>query len=524
LARKERPIDPSEGPLQAFAHDLRGVREQAGNPTYRALATIAGFSASTLSDAAGGMRQPSLEVTLAYVGACGGDAELWQRRWEELNRVLTEQRGGGKASDEAAGTGATEAELAEADGTDQGSGAGARATDARATGDAQPAEDLSPARRTGAEPAPDADTLSATVEYRPDGDSDVVISRGSEVQLRVRWSRRSVTVTVTMVVAACAALGFWLPAKLSTTSRTTASNCGVASSNTPGGEPVRFTGSTKSAGSHIRAGASLNSAMLRAVPLGCSLDFTGYCLGDVIYDSYGGAPDMRWFKVAGGGVISSSLIHGNPPDALAPSSCPDDVPAPTSIALALTPPNADGTVQLHATGPHLGIVGYAARFAAGGNETSPAWHWLGMAYDGVTEFPVTWRLGPVGTGGGAPGSPAAPAGSAPAASSGPANPGGAPAPGSAAVPVVAVACFGGGGPTKTFDARLLPLPQAAGNTPGQPADSAAPADQSATPATPATPATQPAAPAAQPAAPAQLSPAEQSVAESAACSYPQHVG
>lgn len=102
MARKPRPVDPTEGPLQAFAHDLRAVREQAGNPTYRALATLAGFSASTLSDAAGGVRQPSLEVTLAYVGACGGDVELWERRWEELSRELAVRPAGVEAADTAA--------------------------------------------------------------------------------------------------------------------------------------------------------------------------------------------------------------------------------------------------------------------------------------------------------------------------------------------------------------------------------------------------------------------------------------
>ncbi|MFD9130519.1 helix-turn-helix domain-containing protein, partial [Kitasatospora sp. NPDC059571] len=89
MARKPRPIDPTDGPIPAFAFDLRKVREQAGEPTYRALATLAGFSATTLSDAAGGVRLPSLEVTLAYVGACGGDVTAWELRWRELDRELS---------------------------------------------------------------------------------------------------------------------------------------------------------------------------------------------------------------------------------------------------------------------------------------------------------------------------------------------------------------------------------------------------------------------------------------------------
>ncbi|MFF5288645.1 helix-turn-helix domain-containing protein [Paractinoplanes globisporus] len=84
VARRERAVDPLGGPLQAFAYDLRKVRADAGSPTYRALAKVAGYSATTLSEAAGGVRKPSLEVVLAYVGACRGDAELWRTRWEAL--------------------------------------------------------------------------------------------------------------------------------------------------------------------------------------------------------------------------------------------------------------------------------------------------------------------------------------------------------------------------------------------------------------------------------------------------------
>src|SRR3954447_8267661 len=88
VARRERAVDPLEGPLQAFAYDLRKVRADAGNPTYRALAKSAGYSAATLSEAAGGTRKPTLDVVLAYVGACRGDVELWSRRWHELEADL----------------------------------------------------------------------------------------------------------------------------------------------------------------------------------------------------------------------------------------------------------------------------------------------------------------------------------------------------------------------------------------------------------------------------------------------------
>jgi len=81
-------VDPAAGPLQAFAFALRKVRTEAGSPTYRALAKSAGYSAATLSEAAGGTRKPTLDVVLAYVGACRGDVDLWSRRWHELEADL----------------------------------------------------------------------------------------------------------------------------------------------------------------------------------------------------------------------------------------------------------------------------------------------------------------------------------------------------------------------------------------------------------------------------------------------------
>ncbi|MEU6097786.1 DNA-binding protein [Streptomyces sp. NPDC047079] len=47
------------------------------------MAQRGGQGASTLSQAAGGERLPTLPVVLAYVGACGGDPEEWERRWRQ---------------------------------------------------------------------------------------------------------------------------------------------------------------------------------------------------------------------------------------------------------------------------------------------------------------------------------------------------------------------------------------------------------------------------------------------------------
>jgi hypothetical protein len=89
VARPEWPIDPAAGPLQSFAFALRKVRADAGNPTYRALAKSAGYSAATLSEAARGVRRPTLDVVLAYVGACRGDVDEWRRRWADLDALMS---------------------------------------------------------------------------------------------------------------------------------------------------------------------------------------------------------------------------------------------------------------------------------------------------------------------------------------------------------------------------------------------------------------------------------------------------
>ena len=80
--RPERPLDPGDGALSCFARELRQLRAAAGYPSYRDLSRRARFSASVLSAAASGSSLPSLQVTLAYADACGGDLGDWQRRWQ----------------------------------------------------------------------------------------------------------------------------------------------------------------------------------------------------------------------------------------------------------------------------------------------------------------------------------------------------------------------------------------------------------------------------------------------------------
>ncbi|MFI8443566.1 WD40 repeat domain-containing protein [Streptomyces rochei] len=81
VGRRERRLDPEAGPVQRFAAELRALREAAGRPTYRTMADEVPFSVTALSQAAAGRQLPTLAVTLAYVGVCGGDPQEWERRW-----------------------------------------------------------------------------------------------------------------------------------------------------------------------------------------------------------------------------------------------------------------------------------------------------------------------------------------------------------------------------------------------------------------------------------------------------------
>jgi hypothetical protein len=92
VGRTERPLDPAGGPLPSFAWQLRRLRAEAGRPTYRAMAAVTSYSAAALSRAAAGERFPTLEATLAFVRACGGDEAEWRLRWRQAHDVVTPAR------------------------------------------------------------------------------------------------------------------------------------------------------------------------------------------------------------------------------------------------------------------------------------------------------------------------------------------------------------------------------------------------------------------------------------------------
>ncbi|MEU2512763.1 helix-turn-helix domain-containing protein [Streptomyces syringium] len=97
MARPENPIDPT-APYATFAQQLRKLRKSAGSPTYATLAWRTRYSVPALSQAAAGRKLPSLDLTLAYATACGGDREHWTEQW------LIAQHQAGPASPDAPAT------------------------------------------------------------------------------------------------------------------------------------------------------------------------------------------------------------------------------------------------------------------------------------------------------------------------------------------------------------------------------------------------------------------------------------
>jgi len=77
-------LDPGDGPLAAFAADLRALRAAAGSPTYRAMAVRSGVPVGSLARTAGGRVLPGVRLVRAYVLACDGDEPAWIARWRAL--------------------------------------------------------------------------------------------------------------------------------------------------------------------------------------------------------------------------------------------------------------------------------------------------------------------------------------------------------------------------------------------------------------------------------------------------------
>jgi transcriptional regulator with XRE-family HTH domain len=94
MGRRERSLERDGTPLREFAYWVRDLRRAAGL-TYSQISRRTSFSVSALQEAAAGRRLPSIQVTLALVDACGGDAEAWRGYWRGIRRLLDEDRPAG---------------------------------------------------------------------------------------------------------------------------------------------------------------------------------------------------------------------------------------------------------------------------------------------------------------------------------------------------------------------------------------------------------------------------------------------
>ncbi|GAA0409419.1 hypothetical protein Acor_36560 [Acrocarpospora corrugata] len=97
MAREKKAVDPGDGPVAAFAAELRRLRDQAGRPSYRQMGKAGNVSYSRLSEADRGYSLPTLDMVVAYVRGCGGDASAvsaMERRWRETRAAVLAGRDG----------------------------------------------------------------------------------------------------------------------------------------------------------------------------------------------------------------------------------------------------------------------------------------------------------------------------------------------------------------------------------------------------------------------------------------------
>ncbi|WP_192579633.1 NBR1-Ig-like domain-containing protein [Micromonospora sp. AMSO31t] len=79
---------------ETFAEQLRTLRTDVGNPSFRKMAGRSGrISHTTLHEAAAGTRFPSWETTREFVRACEADEAQWRCRWEDAQHPRTAHAG-----------------------------------------------------------------------------------------------------------------------------------------------------------------------------------------------------------------------------------------------------------------------------------------------------------------------------------------------------------------------------------------------------------------------------------------------
>jgi hypothetical protein len=87
MGRPEEPLERDGSPVREFAFWLRDLRRRSGL-TYDQLGKNAHYATSTVQAATAGQRLPTQRVTLAFVQACGGDADEWREYWTQVRRAL----------------------------------------------------------------------------------------------------------------------------------------------------------------------------------------------------------------------------------------------------------------------------------------------------------------------------------------------------------------------------------------------------------------------------------------------------
>lgn len=77
---------PDDGPVAAFAAELRALRVRQGSPSYpEIVARGGGPNVGAVAAILDGKRFPTWEETRALLAACGEDPEPWRERWERAN-------------------------------------------------------------------------------------------------------------------------------------------------------------------------------------------------------------------------------------------------------------------------------------------------------------------------------------------------------------------------------------------------------------------------------------------------------
>lgn len=87
------PLDPTASPAHAFAHELRQLRTNAGEPSFDAMAARANWSKTQLHAATTGRCMPTWSTAEAFLRACKvPDDKMveWRQRWHQHEAAMTE--------------------------------------------------------------------------------------------------------------------------------------------------------------------------------------------------------------------------------------------------------------------------------------------------------------------------------------------------------------------------------------------------------------------------------------------------